>query len=267
MAQETNIAYCHHSWSPWWGCFKIRAGCQNCCARAFAKRCGQDCWGLDPRRMLSDAHWKEPLKWNRAAEKAGERRRVLVSMCDPFEDLCELQTEQLRFCDLIDDTPHLNWLLWTKRPERIDFLWDDWLPRNVWLGVSCSIQKDFDEMVPILLQIPASVLAVSFEPLVEEVYTTKIKLRDRVLLPLSGEIGTLDRGDTYKHNSGIGWGIVGGESGPKRREFKVKWAQRLHDDFKAAGVPFYMKQDSHFRPGQQGRIPDELWAVKEVPHA
>jgi protein gp37 len=186
-------------------------------------------------------------------------------MCDPFEDLCELQTVQLEFCDLIDNTPNLDWLLWTKRPEGIDCIWGDWLPQNVWLGVSCSTQKDVDEMVPVLLGGPASVLAVSLEPLVEAVDITEIRLRDRVLYPLTGEIGTLGGEDSYTHDSGLGWVIVGGESGPDRRPFNVEWAQRIHDDCKAAGVPFYMKQDSHFRPGQQGRIPDKLWNVKEVP--
>lgn len=37
--------------------------------------------------MLSKAGWREPLKWNREAEAAGERRRVFcASLADVFED-------------------------------------------------------------------------------------------------------------------------------------------------------------------------------------
>jgi protein gp37 len=198
--------------------------------------------------MLSDNHWKEPFRWNRAAEKAGERRRVLVSMCDPFEDLPPLLNMRYQFLNLICATPSLDWLLWTKRPRvAAEYYRTCSVSSNVWLGVSCSTQKDVDEMIPVLLEIPASVRAVSLEPLIEAV-------------DVKPYLST-----TYGRR--LSWVIVGGESGSGRRKFSWVWAANIQSQCRDVGVPFYMKQDSHFRPGQQGRIPDELWGVKEVPKA
>jgi hypothetical protein len=49
-------------------------------------------WGSRaPRRFFSEAHWREPLKWNREAEAAGERRRVFcASMADVFKARSDL---------------------------------------------------------------------------------------------------------------------------------------------------------------------------------
>jgi hypothetical protein len=35
----------------------------------------------------------------------------------------------------------------------------------------------------------------------------------------------------------------------------------------AAGVPVFVKQDCAAKPGQQGRIPDNIWKLKEFPDA
>src|SRR6185312_17499424 len=42
--------------------------------------------------------------------------------------------------------------------------------------------------------------------------------------------------------SGIGWVIVGGESGHKARPMAIEWAERLVDECMRAGVPTFMKQ-------------------------
>jgi hypothetical protein len=44
-------------------------------------------WGADRTRLFfGDRHWKEPLQWDRAAKKAGVRRRnFAMSMGDLFE--------------------------------------------------------------------------------------------------------------------------------------------------------------------------------------
>jgi len=60
------------------------------------------------------------------------------------------------------------------------------------------------------------------------------------------------------------WVIVGGESGPYFRKCQVEWVGDIVDACKDAGIPVFVKQDSNFRNGQQGRIPDELW-IKEMP--
>ena len=80
---------------------------------------------------------------------------------------------------LIDATPHLDWLLLTKRPENICRMWrgdgtgkepgaSDYLLRdNVWLGTSVATQADADKNVPELLKCRdlSPVLFLSIEPL------------------------------------------------------------------------------------------------------
>jgi protein gp37 len=74
-------------------------------------------------------------------------------------------------------------------------------------------------------------------------------------------IGPLDELDLR----GIAWVIVGGESGRKRRLCEVEWIVNLVRQCRDASVPCLVKQDRALRPEQQGRLPDEIWAVKEFP--
>src|SRR5690606_28211272 len=80
MGEGSKISWCHHTHNPWWGCQRVSPGCGlgkdrgGCYAEAFSKRVGLQLWGAQaPRRFFGDDHWAKPLKWNRAAEKAGER--------------------------------------------------------------------------------------------------------------------------------------------------------------------------------------------------
>lgn len=59
--------------------------------------------------------------------------------------------------------------------------------------------------------------------------------------------------------------VIGGESGHGHREMPLVSALRMARQAKEAGVAVYVKQDS--RPGMQGRIPDDIWAMKEWPTA
>ena len=119
-----------------------------------------------------------------------------------------------------------------------------------------------------LLEIPAAVWFLSLEPMLEAMSLAKY------LRPQYGKPGyCFDINGEWWHapgscpncQAGLGWIVAGGESGPERREFKVEWAESVYEQCKAAGVPFWMKQDSHRFPGRQGRIPDWLWKVKELP--
>ncbi|PWR34728.1 DUF5131 family protein, partial [Listeria monocytogenes] len=57
---------------------------------------------------------------NRAAEAAGERHRVFCSsLADVFEDRPEIVTWRFELLDLVRKTPHLDWLLLTKRPQNV----------------------------------------------------------------------------------------------------------------------------------------------------
>ena len=68
---------------------------------------------------------------------------------------------------------------------------------------------------------------------------------------------------------GIDWVIVGGCSGSRWREFPmdIAWLESVVVQCQAADVAVFVKQDTAFYDGKQGRIPAELWALKEFPTA
>lgn len=274
MAEHTGIGWTDHTWSPWWGCTKVSPGCDHCYAEALDKRTGGRHWGPDaPRRWLSDAHWRQPLKWDRAARLAGVRRRVFPSMCDPFDNEVDA-TWRWRFIDLIAATPWLDWLLLTKRIGNAKaMLGDTGLP-NLWLGATVVNQEEADRDIPKLLATPAALRFVSYEPALGAIRFDSLSFREG-----------FERHDgewTLTHNALTGfratspysavegprldWLIIGGESGPHRRPFAVAWLESVHAQCAEAGVPLYVKQDAALRPGQQGRIPDHLW-VQQMPRA
>jgi protein gp37 len=101
--ENSKIAWTHHTFNPWIGCTKVHEGCQSCYAEALSKRTGRVKWGPNGTRSKTK-NWREPLKWNRNAEQAGERRRVFcASLADIFEDWKG---------DIID---HLGRRLWVDR--------------------------------------------------------------------------------------------------------------------------------------------------------
>lgn len=210
---ETTIQWAHFSFNPWVGCQRVSPGCTNCYAEAYDRRVGglpkgqrkdpevaELRWGPKAARVrTSDANWRKPLAWNEAARKAGERHRVFCSsLADVFEDRFELEPWRLQLFDLIRQTPNLDWLLLTKRPENVRRMisdaidrtvttpWDTfavggWLqawsdgrpPANVWLGTTVEDQKRTDERIPELLKVPAAVRFLSCEPLLERVDLSK----------------------------------------------------------------------------------------------
>ena len=169
MAELSTIEWTTHTFNPWWGCTKVSDGCKFCYAEAIARRYGNDVWGVNkPRRTFGEKHWAEPLKWNAAAQAAGQRARVFCgSMADVFEDRRDLDAERVRLWVLIAQTPWLDWLLLSKRPECVRALapWGNKWPRNVWLGTTVEDQRRAEERLPILAGIPAVVRFISAEPL------------------------------------------------------------------------------------------------------
>jgi len=202
--------------------------------------------GRDPFKgpmRTSPATWAKAAVWNRKAEKAGERRRVFTcSMSDFLHQSADPWRPDA--WQVIKDCWWLDFLILTKRIELIkNRLPDDWETGypNVWLGVSLE-RQEYAARLDHLCSAPAAVRFVSAEPL----------------------LGKLDIGYWLPH---IDWVIAGGESGGNRRPSELSWYQSLYDQCQRFDTRFYMKQDTSFRDGEQGRIPDDLWAIKEFPEA
>lgn len=267
MAENTKIQWATHTFNPWRGCTKVSEGCAHCYAESMSHRnpAVLGVWGkIGTREIAADAQWREPVKWNREAAEAGRRDRVFcASLADVFEgpdtmpngmlsprgDQYDMEPMVLpglwhnpvanarrRLFALIDSTPHLDWLLLTKRPRNVLPIYGTYLhwdhvnghrhsadvPPNVWLGVSIENQRRADERGPELPKLRAAgfrVVFISGEPLLEA-----IDVR-----PWIG-------------SGGANWVICGGESGGQARPFDPFWAQMLRDQCDEAGVPFFMKQ-------------------------
>lgn len=279
--ENTNISWTDHSWNGWVGCQPISPGCGRCYAKALVERFGGD---FSVRKRTSESNWKQPLKWNREATEAlfdwasdkpfSERdpktkpcrpRVFCASMSDWLDD--EVPIEWLAdLLKLIHDTPNLDWLLLTKRPENFPervalatyieggpiYEWaSDWIhsisiPNNVWIGTSVENQEYSDKRIPELLKIPARVRFLSAEPLLGDI----VMLDTPSGWPFCDSAGRLQ----------IHQVIAGGESGKGHRPMQIEWMRSLHDQCRAAGVAWFAKQDSGPKPGMRGRIPDDLWA-------
>lgn len=260
MAEKSKIEWTTHTFNPWWGCTRVSPGCAHCYAETLAHRYGHDVWGKGKaRKPASEKVWAEPVKWNKAAEKAGERHRVFCSsMADVFDDEAPWGARPRLFA-LIRETPWLDWLLLTKRAENIrDYLppdWGDGYP-NVWLGVSAENQDLLNKRVTTLRRIPAAVRFVSAEPLLGELdfYRGGWSLLERLKSP---------QGTTHEP---IHWVIVGGESGHGARQMDLRWARIIRDQCRAAGTAFFFKQKGGARDkgGDLESIPEDL-RIREFP--
>ena len=259
MGEKTGIEWCDHTFNPWWGCTKVSPACANCYAETLANRFPNTAglWGPDaPRKIASEKVWNDPIRWNRAAEKAGVRRRVFcASMADVFEDRHDLDESRSRLFALIRKTPSLAWLLLTKRPEHVrantpPSWWLHGWPPNVWMGTTAEDQEQLEERGDHLLRCPASVRFVSAEPLLGPLALWayfKGKVRDEALAIL---------GEPPPRN-GIDWVILGGESGHGARTMQPEWARSIRDQCATAGVPFFFKQWGEFCRTDQ--LTEEAW--------
>lgn len=293
MAENTGISWADHTINFWWGCSKVSPACEHCYAERLDARFHRDNvapsmaaskpgavhWGPGaPRLLRVEAATQEAMRYQRRAVKEGRRFRVFTnSMSDFFEDRRDLDAPRLAALDVIRQTPDLDWMILTKRPEKILELlvraavqtepgvpeqetlrcWlNAWTsgreaPRNVWLGTTAESQEWADKRVPELLKVPGAVRFLSMEPLLGPVDLTSIKL---TVSP--GFFGDCLQWYHLPHGypdawPGLNWIIAGGESGPHARWMDPEWASSLRDQCRDAGVPFFFKQWSQFEKGHR----------------
>lgn len=99
----------------------------------------------------------------------------------------------------------------------------DWPLPNVWLIVSAEDQPTADARIPHLLDTPAAVRGVSYEP----------------------ALGPVDFAPWIEK---LDWIIAGGESGPGARPSHPGWFRSVRDQCAAAGVPLFFKQWGEWAP-------------------
>ena len=236
MGKVTNIEWTHlpghrgATWNPWYGCRWVSTGCDNCYADSQMTRYGRD---FNAVTRAKDATFYAPLHWK-------EPRGIFTCSWGDFfiKDADPWREEAW---EIIKSTPQHTYMILTKRPG----LMDHWAkthpwPDHVWAGT--SVESPFYlPRLTVLNRVPAKIKFVSVEPLLEGF-------------------------DPSKYFWVVQWVIVGGESGPNYRPMPLEAMVDIVSFCEWAGLPVFVKQDSGFRPGQQGRIPDAIWALKEFPN-
>lgn len=225
MGADTKIEWAHHTYNPWIGCERLSPACDNCYAADWAKRYGQEHLWQGNRRETGIQTRNAPMKWNREALEAGERRRVFCgSLMDVFDNQVPSEWRADLF-DKIEATPALDWMLLTKRPQNAERMirgaiglepeYVGWPWHNVWLGTTIEDRKRLMNLEH-LRAVPAAVRFLSIEPLLED-------------------LGALDL-------TGIDLVIVGGESGPNARPMNPEWVRSILRQCLEQGVAFFFKQ-------------------------
>jgi protein gp37 len=240
MAENSGISWTHHTQNFWLGCSKIAPECGHCYIDRMLRKMGREPWGQ--LYKTSEGLWKNPAKWERKAAARGKSLRIFTcSLSDFFhQDADQWRPEAWK---MIRDTPHLAWLILTKRPGRIlSHLPPDWGDgyHNAWMGVSTGCLKTL-HLMDLLRKVPAHVRFTSSEPLLE---------------PIAEHINL----------EGFHWVITGGESGPGpeylwpgtqwqdeqsvgRRTMELKWVADLRDKAYSERVGFFFKQITAFASG------------------
>jgi protein gp37 len=132
----------------------------------------------------------------------------------------------------------------TKRSERLRDLLQTKLrfaaeEPYIWWGVSVENRKHGLPRIGHLQAAPAAVRFLSIEPLLEDV----------------GELNL----------TGIGWVIVGGESGHGARPIQPGWVRSLRAQCRRADVPFFFKQWGGPKKSVSGRLLDGR-SYDEIPN-
>ncbi len=228
MADHSSIEWTDATWNPVTGCTKISQGCANCYAERFAERFrgvkGHPYeQGFDLR--LWPERLEQPLRWTRP-------RRIFVnSMSDLFHE----HVPDDYIFNIARVMQLANWHTYqvlTKRSDRMRDLVQGKLRfaaslSHIWWGVSIENRKHGLPRLEHLRETPARVRFLSMEPLLEHLGAFSLK--------------------------GIGWVIVGGESGPGARPMAKAWVLAIRDRCRKARVPFFFKQWGGIRKSDTGR--------------
>jgi len=236
MAKDTQISWTDHTFNPWIGCAKVSEECLYCYAEALAGRhpTTKTKWGKGKRRRpVSEDAWEKPICWNATAKRDGVRKKVFcASMADIFDPEAPAES-RARLFEMIRETPELDYLTLTKRPEFIKDqlqeigVWDLLPLPNVWLGFSAGNQENFDVRWPIIREIPALVRFCSYEPAIGPI----------VLPP-----------DTVHH---LDWLICGGETHREKymgRRMDPEWARSIRNQCLRKEISFFFKQWGNWLP-------------------
>ena len=224
MAETTGISWTKRTINPWIGCCKISTGCLNCYAETQENRFGRAVWGPDTERYKTTTSMGKVRDWNRELASEGKTETVFcASLSDFFEDNKQVIPWREEWWDLIRESKNLDWLILTKRSNKIA----EMVPVDFYNGSYSHVH-----------------LGVSVE---NARYTTRLDdlraipnwggIRWTSMEPLLGPVGPVNL-------AGIDWAIVGGETDPSNsyRRMEDAWVDEIMEQCKKFGTVFFFKQ-------------------------
>lgn len=278
---KTKIEWAEHRWNPVRGCSMAKGseagGCLNCYAARIAARFSTHALqeGDDPGGVFAGfaRMTRSGPRWTGRVELIPSmldiplrRKKRTLYFVNSMSDLWHERLEVLDIAKVYAMMYRADWhryLVLTKRSRRraeimaLNTFWNfvsefalkTCRPRaqHIGEGVSVEDQETADARIPHLLQTPAAMRFVSYEPalgpldlgrwLTPSRYPdARPEMREMYAEAWRGQHPILD------------WVIAGGESGPGARPMHPDWARGVRDQCAAAGVPFFFKQWGHFRP-------------------
>ena len=123
--ENSKIEWTDNTFNPWIGCQKVSPRLRPMLRRdaQWTIDTGGVEWGLHgERKRTSEENWKKPLRWEATGARVGKAWiRVFCArhLADAVDN--KVPTEwRVDLFELICETPHLDWMLLTKRPENIE---------------------------------------------------------------------------------------------------------------------------------------------------
>jgi len=212
MGAKSAIEWTEATWNPVTGCTKISGGCAHCYAERMARRLramGQPNYANGFSVALHEHALELPLRWKTP-------RTIFVnSMSDLFHE--EIPEEFIQRVFAVMKQAHWHrFQVLTKRSRRLAEMAPalPW-PQNVWMGVTVE-NAECAWRIDNLRRVNASVRFLSLEPLLGPLPNLNLR--------------------------GIGWVIVGGESGPGARPIEADWVRDIQQQCHSSDVPFFFKQ-------------------------
>lgn len=259
------IEWTDHTWNPIVGCSRISPGCKNCYAAITAAS----------TKMQQFEQYQKVKEWDgtvtfvanqlkRPFKLKSPQKIFVCSMSDLFHENIPNEWRD-RVFEVIEACPRHIFQLLTKRPENaVDYFGyrygDKNIPDNIWFGVTVENQDMASRRIDILSTIKAKIRWVSFEPLLEDIDLTDFLQVEVAVNCMETPDGSYEINVNY-----FDWAVIGGESGANHRKVDPLWIESIASQCQDANVFVWVKQDSAYQPGKQGRLSNQLWGLKQFP--
>ncbi len=214
------------TWNPVWGCLNK---CEYCYARAIAKRFWKKryedefnyyakntpSWAWTGDYLSELKHFKPTFLVSQFNKKFPQKtQKIFVGSMSEIAHWREEWIEKV--IEKIKLYPQHIFQFLTRYPE----IYNEWIwPKNCWLGVTITREKDFERGIPYLFITSCNVTFVSVEPILEYINPGPFL------------------------NANINWVILGAETGNRKGKVipKKEWIENIVSYCRKDKIPIYLK--------------------------